>query len=484
MKKLISFIAVLFIATTLFAQSGYDFVIIPGKTYKIGKTEVTQKFYESVMGENPSIHKDPNMPVENVSWFDAASFCNKLSIMHGREPVYLDGDWKDVEHIGYVPHKGTKYKGKIIQNDKADGYRLPSHDEWAYASRGGEFFTFAGSDDLDEVAWHYLNGGWPSHPVAQKKPNGYGLYDMNGNVMEWCNNRTKTFEDNRYITGGDYTTLDEFKFSATYSVDVPASYRADNIGIRLCASLSGEELEAAQKEIEAKKNELLNNLDNYFVEIPGKAYKMGKTEVTQELYEAVIGANPSFFALDCLPVENVSWYDAIYFCNKLSVMKGKEPVYAVDGITDSAEWNYEPHHEKELRGNITQNTLANGYRLPDEAEWEYAAKGGENFIYSGSDDMNEVAWCYENSNRKTHPVALKKPNAYGLYDMTGNVCEWVWSDFSEGHLRGGSYSENDTWETSHLKIWEVTTEGRIRANFMGKNIGFRLLAPQTESYLQ
>ena len=105
---------------------------------------------------------------------------------------------------------------------------------------------------------------------------------------------------------------------------------------------------------------------------------------------------------------------------------------------------------------------------------EYAAKGGEDFIYSGSDDMNEVAWCYENSKRKTHPVALKKPNAYGLYDMTGNVCEWV---AIEGHLRGGSYSENDTWETSHLKIWKVTTEGHIRANFMGKNIGFRILAP-------
>ena len=136
------------------------------------------------------------------------------------------------------------------------------------------------------------------------------------------------------------------------------------------------------------------------------SFLMAETEVTQELYEAVMGSNPSYFTGDDQrPVETVSWQDAIVFCNTLSGLLGLTPVY--QGTDNDA----------------TMNENANGFRLPFEGEWEWVARGGQNFTYAGSDDLDNLGWYDGNSGDTTHPVGQKQANGYGLFDLTGNVWE-------------------------------------------------------------
>ena len=144
-------------------------------------------------------------------------------------------------------------------------------------------------------------------------------------------------------------------------------------------------------------------------------YYIGKTEVTQELWEAVMGSNPSFFSGNKnRPVENVSWDDCQVFINKLNRLTGKR------------------------------------FRLPTEAEWEYAARGGKKskgYKYSGSNTIDDVAWYDTNSAGTTHPVASKAPNELGLYDMSGSVWEWC-SDWYSSSYYSSSSQNNPTGPAS------------------------------------
>ncbi len=147
-------------------------------------------------------------------------------------------------------------------------------------------------------------------------------------------------------------------------------------------------------------------------------FQIGKAEVTQELWEAVMGTNPSNFKGEAnLPVENVSWTDCNTFIAKLNELTGKN------------------------------------FRLPTEAEWEYAARGGnksQRYTYSGSYTLGNVAWYKDNASSKTHPVAQKQPNELGIYDMSGNVFEWTSDKYSTDYssertssnrvFRGGCWS--------------------------------------------
>lgn len=214
------------------------------------------------------------------------------------------------------------------------------------------------------------------------------------------------------------------------------------------------------------------NVDKLMIAVPGKEFSILATEVTQELYESVMGENPSYFKGEKnLPVEKVSWYDAVYFCNKLSDMFGLTPVYAVDGEPDVEKWSYAPHKGNIITGTVSQDENANGYRLPTMEEWQYAAKGGQDYKYSGSDNLDEVGWYGGNSGDKAHPVAQKKPNGYGLYDMSGNVWEWCWDSYSSHSdvpFCGGGWNNNAHACVVGYRSW-------LNANSTDRNLGFRIV---------
>ena len=388
--------------------------------YYIGETEVTQALWKAVMGNNPSKRIGDNLPVDHVPWDDCKTFIKKLNQLTGAK------------------------------------FSLPTEAQWEFAARGGNKsrgYQYSGSINVGDVAWYCDNSGGKLHAVKTKRPNELGIYDMSGNVWEWCQDKYGDYSseaqtDPKGPASGSYRVFRGgcwAQFARDTRVSARSHYEPgmnDGIfGFRLAhlspnleskvavpsLSQSAFDTEKGQNKTE-NKTFTVNGVSFSMVAVKGGTFPMGatkeqqspnrdempvhqvtlsdyyigETEVTQALWKAVMGSNPSNWKGDNLPVEQVSWNACQTFIKKLSQLTGIQ------------------------------------FSLPTEAQWEYAARGGNQsrgYQYSGSNHLDDVAWYGSNSGSKTHAVKTKQPNELGLYDMSGNVLEWCqdgWGSYSSG----------------------------------------------------
>ncbi|MCL2382600.1 MAG: formylglycine-generating enzyme family protein [Treponema sp.] len=242
-------------------------------------------------------------------------------------------------------------------------------------------------------------------------------------------------------------------------------------------------------------------------------FYIGRYPVTQGQWYAVMGTWPSFFTgtnnsgnttvtptlnRNNLPVERVNWYEAIVFSNRLSILRGLSPAYELPNqwpnptswSTNPDTWGAVPTSSNARWNNVRIRSGSTGYRLPTEAQWEFAAKGGPlgcAYTFSGSNDINAVAWHWGNSGSRTREVGGLQANRLGIHDMSGNVWEWVWdwwgpytavdktdpvgaSSGSLRVLRGGS------WLLSANGVRSVHRDSGTPDNRFG-NFGFRVARP-------
>ena len=286
----------------------------------------------------------------------------------------------------------------------------------------------------------------------------------------------------------DYSKMAAYAFLDTYK-SAQVQVQKDTIDINI------EEISSAEKMILGMELPTLQDAPVAFAWVPSGAFQMGSPisdkarfpeeklhpvritrsfymsthEITQALYESVMEANPSALLEAELPVNQVSWYDSIQFANRLSLKEGLEPCYIING--QQVSW--------------PKGLDCEGYRLPTEAEWEYAARGNVPGKYSGGDSIEQVAWYEGNSSNRIQPVGGKAPNTLGLYDMSGNVWEWVWDGY-------GAYSTEEAIDPTgeDLSAYRIRRGGsaghlaryarnayriRVTPSFQSNELGFRIV---------
>lgn len=189
-------------------------------------------------------------------------------------------------------------------------------------------------------------------------------------------------------------------------------------------------------------------------------FLLSKFPLTQDFYQVIMGENPSTFKGRELPVESVTWKDAIVFCNKLSEKLGLEPCYII-------------HLEEEK---VTFDSDSNGFRLPTEAEWQYACQFGSDEIRYG--DLDSIAWYKENSNGRTHTVGSKDPNDLELFDMLGNVWEWCTDIYDETVYGSYRIFRGGGWCDTERSVMATTRRRSHPFSFKIDDLGFRIARNQ------
>lgn len=230
-------------------------------------------------------------------------------------------------------------------------------------------------------------------------------------------------------------------------------------------------------------------------------FYLSRFEVTQGEWVALMGSNPveGEGLGDNRPINTIRWFEAVIYCNIRSIQEGLTPVYSKSGSTDYTTWgevpDYPDHPDLAAWNAISCNWSADGYRLPTEAEWEYAARGATDipdYLYSGSDDIMLVAWFRSNSAQGTQPVGTLAPNGLGIYDMSGNVYEYCWDWLGSDYYsvspqvnptgpdtvtmrvgRGGNYRGRE-------EVCTVTNRAGVNPYMPPDNFGFRLCRKASE----
>lgn len=458
------------------------------KDFYIGKYEVTQAQYLALMGENPSKNLGDEKPVERVTYYYALEFCKKLN--------------------------------QITENSRPEGYEftLPTEIQWEYACRAGTNSAFNNgktlsklkgvSEEIDEIAWYKSNSEGKTHTVGMKKSNNWGIYDMHGNVAEWCldafNNQGVSAQVNNdsrcAIRGGAYFFEPEKLRSASRGANAPNTL-SSGVGFRVALVNTSDKPLKEEKVVnkgESEKTEKVltagikisvsvngvkfpligcpageytfgspeNEIGRDVVEKQRKillknSFYIGKYEITQGQYKAIMGNNPSITTGDKLPVHNVNWLDAQKFCQKLNELtKDKRPA------------NYD-------------------FALPSEEQWEYACRSGystslnngKNLVKADSSDneLNKIGWYNENACGIAQTVGKKTANAWGIHDMLGNVWEWCSNsvdnsdndEFKTRILRGGGF-KSKAGSCRCAKRYEA------KENLTSEDFGFRVVLVESK----